>query len=299
MPELTLGAAIDGLKKLGIKLSDEPKFKRHLQEQKELSDMAGEPLLIMVMGEFSSGKSTFINAILGQEVTVIGATPTTAVITKICYGDRDETIVHFKDGHIKQYEPRNFMRLTAETAADDEARRLREEMDYVEKRLNLSILKDVSIIDSPGLGAITAGHEQTTKRFMGNADAVVWLMNVQQPAKASEVNRLEALDPRLKPFVLVNQIDLIDEEEDDINDILDDVRQKVKGHAHSVHGISAKKALEGRLSGNDADVSASNIDEFFSLLRDEVLPNRDEYRMHTLVHETATLLRHGGATLKF
>lgn len=179
MPELTLGAAIDGLKKLGLKLNDEPKFKRHLQEQKELSDMAGEPLLIMVMGEFSSGKSTFINAILGQEVTVVGATPTTAVITKICYGDRDETIVHFKDGRTKQYDPRNFMRLTAETAADDEARRLREEMDYVEKRLSLSILKDVSIIDSPGLGAITAGHEQTTKRFMGNADAVVWLMNVQ------------------------------------------------------------------------------------------------------------------------
>ncbi len=299
MPELTLGAAIDGLKKMELKLINEPKFKRHLQELKELETMAGEPLLIMVMGEFSAGKSTFINAVLGQEVTVRGATPTTAVITKICYGDRDETIVHFKDGRKKQYDHHNFVRLTAETTADKEARRLRKEMDYVEKRLNLSILKEVSIIDSPGLGAITAGHEQTTKRFMGNADAVVWLMNVQQPAKASEVNRLESLDPRLKPFVLVNQIDLIDEEEDDIDDILDDVWQKVKGHAHSVHGISAKKALEGRLSGNNADVEASNIDEFFSLLRDEVLPNRDGYRMHTLVHETATLLRHGGATLKF
>ncbi len=299
MSELTLGVAIDGLKKMGLKLGKEPKFKRHLQELNELENMAGEPLLIMVMGEFSAGKSTFINAILGQEVTVRGATPTTAVITKICYGNRDETVVHFKDGRIKQYDPRNFMRLTAETAADEEARRLRDEMDYVEKRLNLSILKEVSIIDSPGLGAITAGHEQTTKRFMGNADAVVWLMNVQQPAKASEVNRLEALDPRLKPFVLVNQIDLIDEEEDDIDDILDDVRQKVKGHAHSVHGISALKALEGKMSGNDSDVEDSNIEEFFNLLRNEVLPHRDEYRMHTLVHETATLLRHGGATLKF
>lgn len=299
MQKLTLGLAMDGLKKMGSKLGNEPKFKRHLQELNELETMAGEPLLIMVMGEFSAGKSTFINAILGQEVTVRGATPTTAVITKICYGDRDETVVHFKDGRIKQYDHNNFMRLTAETAADDEARRLREEMDYVEKKLNLSILKDVSIIDSPGLGAITAGHEQTTKRFMGNADAVVWLMNVQQPAKASEVNRLEALDPRLKPFVLVNQIDLIDEEEDDIDDILDDVRQKVKGHAHSVHGISALKALEGRLSSNNSDVEDSNIDEFFNLLRDEVLPHRDEYRMHTLVHETATLLRHGGETLKF
>lgn len=299
MPELTIGAAIDGLKKMGLAFGSEPKFKRHLHEQKELAAMAGEPLLIMVMGEFSSGKSTFINAILGQEVTVRGATPTTAVITKICYGDRDEAIVHFKDGRIKQYDPSNFMRLTAEPAADDEARRLREGMDYVEKRLNLSILKDVSIIDSPGLGAITSGHEQTTKRFMGNADVVVWLMSAQQPAKASEVHVLESLDPRLKPIVLVNQIDLIDEEEDDLEDILHDVRQKVQGHARSVHGISALKALEGGLTDNKAEIDASNIGEFFDLLRNEVLPHRDEYRMHTLVHETATLLRHGGATLKF
>ena len=299
MPKLVIGAAIDGLKKLGLALGDEPKFKRHLREQKELAAMADEPLLIMVMGEFSSGKSTFINAVLGQEVTVRGATPTTAVITKICYGDRDEAIVHFKDGRIEQYDPGDFMRLTAETGADAEARHLHEDMDYVEKRLNLSMLKDVSIIDSPGLGAITAGHEQTTKRFMGNADAVVWLMNVQQPAKASEIHVLESLDPRLKPIVLVNQIDLIDEEEDDLEDILNDVRQKVQGHVRSVHGISALKALEGTMNDDESEVEESNIHEFFNLLRNEILPRRDEYRMHTLVHETATLLRHGGATLKF
>lgn len=299
MPKLTIGAAIDGLKKMGIALGDELKFKRHMNEWKKLVAMADEPLLIMVMGEFSSGKSTFINAILGQEVTVRGATPTTAVITKICYGDRDETIVHFKDGRIEQYDPHNFMRLTAETDADHEARRLHEDMDYVEKRLNLSILKDVSIIDSPGFGAITSGHAQTTKRFMGNADLVVWLMSVQQPAKASEVHLLESLDPWLKPIVLVNQIDLIDEEEDDLEDILHDVRQKVQGHVRSVHGISALRALEGGLNGDQAEIDASNIVVFFDLMRNEVLPHCDEYRMHTLVHETTTLLRHGGATLQF
>ena len=63
MAELTLGAAIDGLKKMRLALSGEPKFKRHLKEQNALEAMAGEPLLIMVMGEFSSGKSTFINGL--------------------------------------------------------------------------------------------------------------------------------------------------------------------------------------------------------------------------------------------
>ncbi len=299
MSELTLDMAIAGLKKMSLALRAEPKFKRHMKEQEELEAKAGGPLLIMVMGEFSSGKSTFINAILGKKVTAMDATPTTAVITRICYGDRDETIVHFKAGRTKPYDSQDFMRLTAETAADDEARSLRESMDYVEKRLNLPILKDVSIIDSPGLGAITASHEQTTRRFMGNADAIVWLMSILQPAKASEVHALEALDPRLKPFVLVNKIDQIDEEEDDLEELLDDVRQKLKDHVHSVHGISALRALEGNLAGDETEVGASNIGEFFDLMHDEVLPRREEYRMHTLVHETATLIRHCGATLKF
>ena len=44
------------------------------------------PMLIMVMGEFSTGKSTFINALVKRDIATVGAQPTTAVITKLSYG---------------------------------------------------------------------------------------------------------------------------------------------------------------------------------------------------------------------
>lgn len=47
-----------------------------------------DPFLIVVVGEFNSGKSTFINALLGQEVCAEGITPTTAMIYLIRYGEK-------------------------------------------------------------------------------------------------------------------------------------------------------------------------------------------------------------------
>ena len=61
--------------------------KKSLPDLDKIIEHISAPLMIMVMGEFSTGKSTFINAMVGEEVTAVNATPTTAVITKLCYGN--------------------------------------------------------------------------------------------------------------------------------------------------------------------------------------------------------------------
>lgn len=74
--------------------------KKSLPDLDKIIEHISAPLMIMVMGEFSTGKSTFINAMVGEEVAAMNATPTTAVITKLCYGEQDKILVHYTDGRL-------------------------------------------------------------------------------------------------------------------------------------------------------------------------------------------------------
>lgn len=62
-------------------------------QQKEV-----EPMQIAVIGQFSSGKSTFLNALLGQDILPTGITPITSKVCKICYGEDYILEILYKDG---------------------------------------------------------------------------------------------------------------------------------------------------------------------------------------------------------
>ena len=78
-------------------------FKDYSIKLWEISEQASRPLLVMIMGEFKTGKSTFINAILEEEILKSDVTPATAVVSMISYGEERNVIAHFRDGNTKQY----------------------------------------------------------------------------------------------------------------------------------------------------------------------------------------------------
>lgn len=126
----------------------------------------------MVMGEFSTGKSSFINALVEKEVIVVDAKPTTAVITKLRYGMEERIIAHFLDGTEKEYNTGDFAKLIVEK---DSSAKVRVNINYVERILPLDMLKSMTIIDSPGLNSLKKSHEEIIKNFMDNYDeALKW-----------------------------------------------------------------------------------------------------------------------------
>lgn len=243
-----------------------------------------KPLFIMIMGEFSTGKSTFINALVGKQIAVVGALPTTAVITKLCYGDVEKVTVFNRDGSCREYEPDEWERLTAES--DDEANTFHEEIDYVERALPIPVLKDMTVIDSPGLNALKEAHTEATKRFVEQADTVLWMISSEKAATDTEYQGIEKLIPRLKPIVIVNKMDLLDEEEgDDPESFLQNIRVKLKDKVQAVIGISAEYAFQGKIEGNEALLAESNFSAFDDIVRDVILPNRDAYKVNSLIDE--------------
>lgn len=242
------------------------------------------PLMIMVMGEFSTGKSTFINAMVGKEVAAVNATPTTAVITKLCFGLEDKIRVHLIDGTEEEYKVDSFKELTAKTGITGEDT-THESIEYVERQMPLDILRYVTIIDSPGLNDINEQHTDTTKKFVHNSDTVFWMFSALQTGSKTEITAMESLSPRLKPIAIVNKMDEIDEEEDDPEEFLDNIRIQLKDKVQAVVGISAKYALEGKLENNEDKTDIGNFKELEQVVKSLVLPNRDKFKLNSLMDE--------------
>ena len=74
-----------------------------LPEGKQLKELTvfleKENFTVVVLGEFSRGKSTFINALLGKSLLPMDVLPETAVLSALLYGDEPEATIIYCDGH--------------------------------------------------------------------------------------------------------------------------------------------------------------------------------------------------------
>ena len=141
-----------------------------------------ELFLLVVVGEFNSGKSAFINALLGAEVSTEGVTPTTDRITVLRY-------------------------------ADEPSERERRE-GILEKSYPSEFLREISIVDTPGTNAIIRQHEELSRGFVPRSDLVLFVTSSERPLTESERGYLELIrDWGKKILLIVNKADLLDSDE--------------------------------------------------------------------------------------
>lgn len=225
----------------------------HCRELSELSPEAGRlvevldrPLLVTVMGEFNSGKSTFVNALLGEEVAPMGITPTTATINVLKYGDeRKGRVVYLDDTH--KDVPWDKVPALLRGISADEARRIR----MVEVLYPLETLQRVNVVDTPGLNSIMPEHEETARRFIAEGDAVVWLFTVDQAAKATEGEALGKVHAAGKKVLgVLNKIDRCTP--DELDQIVKHVTGALGDQLETVVPFAAREALQAR-KANDPE----------------------------------------------
>ena len=101
---------------------------------------------------------------------------------------------------------------------------------------------------------------------------------------------MEALNPRLKPIAIINQIDKLDPEEDDIETFLSDIKNKLRGKVLDVIGISSLMAYKGKTLGNEMLVEESNIRAVQNVMEDKVIPNRYDFKLKSLFDELGSFI---------
>ncbi len=142
-----------------------------------------ELFLLVVVGEFNSGKSAFINALVGQKVLAEGATPTTDQINVLRYGSQPG--------------------------------QQRREQDLLEIFNPAAFLQEISIVDTPGTNAVIERHQALTEEFVPRSDLVIFVTSAERPFTQSERQFLEKVKGwGKKILVVINKIDLLENQED-------------------------------------------------------------------------------------
>jgi tetratricopeptide (TPR) repeat protein len=217
------------------------------------------PLLVAVMGEFNTGKSTFVNALLGEPVAPMGITPTTATINILKYGAQPAGRVIYRDDRTREIPWADVPQLLR-NVNPDEARAIR----VVEVLYPAEALQRVNVVDTPGLNSLIPEHEETAREFIAQADAVIWLFAVGQAGKHTEADALARVRAESKHVLgVLNKIDRATPAE--VDEVLRFLTQSFELEA--IAPVSAKDALAGK-GGRFDELRAVLEARFFSRARE-------------------------------
>ncbi|MEC4819435.1 MAG: dynamin family protein [Scytonema sp. PMC 1069.18] len=231
---------------------------------------------ILVIGEFNTGKSTFINALLGEEILPSSATPTTAITNEIKWNQEPRAVLHFNETNKQPLEiPIDELENYVVIKDDDAEQEIRQSpYSHIELFWPIELCRNnVEIIDSPGLNESEV-REEVTINYLHNVDAILFVMTALRLGPSiHEKETLETLRTlgHEDIFFVVNQYDLLRKEKD-----REAVMQRAKEQFSSyttkpfadIYFISSLNALDGRLNQNEELVQRSNI-----LALEEVLHN--------------------------
>lgn len=176
---------------------------------------------VLVLGEFNHGKSTLVNAMLGDKMLPVKALPSTAVITVLVHGEQDEIAVY----EVGQERPRiiSWDQFAKEFTLTIKDRLAIQNHQYVDRfqhveyvqitRSHPLLANGLRIIDSPGL-AEHISRTRITSHYLRQAQAMIFVLDAVQPLSQYEREFINSLgETRLNHvFFVVNRIDLLEEE---------------------------------------------------------------------------------------
>lgn len=198
-----------------------------------------EPFLLVIVGEFNSGKSTVINSLLGRRYLKEGVIPTTNEITLLCYSDKDideqERCQRHPDGQFICY-------------------------------LSAPILKNMNLVDTPGTNVILQRQQRLTEEFVPRADLILFVLSSDRPLTESEVAFLLYVQQWKKRVVFIlNKLDFYrnsSEVEEAVTFIIENTRKLLSIEDIRLYPVSARSALEAKISASN--YSGANYDEILA-----------------------------------
>ncbi|MFN8671805.1 MAG: dynamin family protein [Candidatus Sericytochromatia bacterium] len=242
---------------LGLKLKNIKFYLKKYQKFQNIEDKLDEliyelnqPVNIAIMGEFKAGKSTFINALLGKELAPMGVTPTTATLNFFKYGKENKIKILYKnniENAIKEIPIEEITNFTDERVLD---KKTIENVDFLEIYYNWDKLRDINIIDTPGLNAGIERHEEITQNFIKKADLVIWIFDIEQTGKFSEKQAFDKIKAFNKNIIaIINGSDKVEDKEE-INEVVEYLKEALGEYFINILAVSSKKALYGKITNN-------------------------------------------------
>lgn len=158
---------------------------------------------VLVCGEVKKGKSSFINAIIGEEILPTNTNVATSQVFRITNTEEKSYSIVFTDGTSLPITREQLSLYGSQVDADLYGEPIFEHhtLDYIQVNYPIAFLpKYVTLVDTPGIGALYAAHERITSEYLKKASAVIFVMDPANPLVEPEKQFLE------KAFSITNQI---------------------------------------------------------------------------------------------
>ena len=267
---------------------------------------------LSIVGEFSRGKSTLINALVGEQIQPVRAIACSGAITVLKHGSTRRIVCYYKNGQKKEVsfeEYQTLVTISKEAArkhrSDELARSQIEEIIF--EHPNLEFCQNgVEIVDSPGLNEHPE-RAAITQKLLKHTDAVIFLTFASALLSETERELIYQLkeqlsgdrqhEPARNLFILVNKMDELDSDEDR-QDVKDSVEEFACGEPpllagkNRIHFISAKAALEAKRN-NNRNGYIDSFEEFTKSLEEFLTNERGNTELNKAVVKLEKIIGYG------
>lgn len=169
------------------------------------------PLDVAVLGQFKSGKSSLLNAVLGEPVFPVGVVPVTAVITRATAGPERKLRVTYLDESIEEVDPTQLAEFVTEASNPGNHRRVSVVDVFTPAMAGWPGLR---LVDTPGLGSMFVHNTEATRAWMPNVAVALVTVSAERPLSDEDRRLLaEALGTAPRVVVVLTKIDLLSEAE--------------------------------------------------------------------------------------
>ncbi|MCH5314057.1 MAG: dynamin family protein [Helicobacter sp.] len=261
-----------------------PLDSKALHSLNTLTQSIQEPMKVAIIGQFSSGKSTFLNALLGQSILPSGITPITAKVCHIAYGSDYALEIMYKNGNTAT-KPLSYLEQSSEAE--------NAKIAFYKLYAPLSLLKSINFLDTPGFNSLNQSDTDTTNAVLESVDGIIWLTLIDNVGKQSEKDIILSHIKRYasKSLCVLNQKDRL-KNQDEIDTSLSYAKKAFNGFFEEIIAISAREALLSHSAPKEEAQTLrehSCIDAVINFLQTHIAPQAQSAKHHSICMQLRAL----------
>lgn len=256
------------------------------------------PFSLVVVGDFKRGKSTLINALLKTELVISDVAPETVIVAEVHHGPAVRATLHLSDG--------GQIALDQDDLPSERLTPILENLPSAPEHLRieapLRMLKELSLVDTPGMGDLMWRFDKQVQRYLPLADAVIYVVSALSPLSETERAFLNlSLRPQelSKVTFVVNALDTLRPR--DAERVLDRIREQLQASFPDspVFGLSALDELSRHTNEQPpnpkrADALGRAFQAFRDHLDEGLRLHRDLIRAERAIHSGSAILYSAG-----
>ena len=216
-------------------------------DARELSARVAEGrFYVACVGQFKRGKSTLINALIGESLLPTGFIPVTAVPTVIRFGQQLHARIRLHDGSWNEIPVSELKQFVTEELNPENKKGVQGAEAFIPGPL---LSSGMCIVDTPGLGSVFSGNSATTQAFIPHIDAALVVVGADPPIAGEELALVEAVGKQVQDLILVlNKADRTTDAERSAaaNFTRQVLKKKLQREMGPIFEVSAQERVENR-----------------------------------------------------